>query len=173
MSLKGQIAFTFSSPSCNLLAMRNGNGATRKSQENRVEGVGFRRILVAAESTEAERAAEFAARLSGAFGATVDVLELPTARGLRQSGQDHQLAMAVADEAVRISADLIVLAADRVRVGRHHLAGSIRQQLSSRTHLPVMVAPSPDSAPSKVAALNSAPVERVGLVRRPRRFQHV
>ncbi|HEY1829837.1 MAG TPA: hypothetical protein VGG38_06295 [Acidimicrobiales bacterium] len=135
--------------------------------------VGFRHILVAAETDEARHAAGFAAQLSGAFGASIDVLEIPAAQGIRRSGQDHQVAMAVADEAARVGADLIVLAADRVRVGRHHLGGSIRQQLSTRTHLPVMVAPTQDSAPSPVAPPSPAATEHLRLLQRTRRFQHV
>ena len=48
----------------------------------------------------------------------------------------------------RVQADLIVLGLERPMLGRHHRSGSVRQQLGTMTHLPIMAAPTAAERPA-------------------------
>jgi nucleotide-binding universal stress UspA family protein len=102
----------------------------------------FEKILVAVDERETGTAAtRFASQLSGTFHASVQVFHPEAASARSSRSGDRQLAQAVAAEAQRVHADLIVLGLDRQRIGRHHLVGSVREQLAQLTQVPVMAAP--------------------------------
>ncbi len=62
-------------------------------------------------------------------------------------GRTRHLAAAIAAAAEACGADVIVLGVNRRRLARRHLTPSLRDQLTSATELPVLVAPS--TAPAR------------------------
>jgi nucleotide-binding universal stress UspA family protein len=101
----------------------------------------FHTILLVVDQAEEANAAAYVAGLPGTSTASVRVFHPLHDGGLTRRGQDSRLAHAVADEARSVGPDLIVLGVDRRQVGRHHLSGSLREQLAELTHLPVMAPP--------------------------------
>ncbi len=66
--------------------------------------------------------------------------------GWTLGARTRQLASAIAAAAETCGADVIVLGMDRRRMARRHLTPSLRDQLTSATALPVLVAPSTAAA---------------------------
>jgi nucleotide-binding universal stress UspA family protein len=130
----------------------------------------FNKVLVAVDEREAGQAASrFAADLSASFGSSVRIFHPALPHGGTRRQRDHQLAAEIAAEARRSEADLIVLGIERRTLGRRHVSGSVRQQLSHMTRIPLMAAPAPHAAP-RLAANAKRHGERRVL---SKRLQHV
>jgi nucleotide-binding universal stress UspA family protein len=102
----------------------------------------FNKILVAVDEQHSGQAARrFAANLSDALDVSVQVFHPERPHGATRRLRDRELANAIAAEAQRSEVDLIVLGLKRRILGRRHMSGSVRQQLSHLTRLPIMAAP--------------------------------
>jgi K+-sensing histidine kinase KdpD len=101
----------------------------------------FTKILVVVDEAGETRATSYAQELSSMFDASVQMHRAVAPHGVTSSRRSRQVAEAIAEAARLAEADLIVLGVDRRRAGRHHLTGSVREQLAQLTHLPVMVPP--------------------------------
>jgi nucleotide-binding universal stress UspA family protein len=128
----------------------------------------FRRLLVATDGSEAAHAAfDLAHEWAGQHGAAVSIFQLSEERGAHRSGREsdvdrvtvepanhvvvrgptqgarnRQLVHGIADAAAAFEADVIVLGFDQRRLASHHLAPSLRVQVTRAVDLPVLVAPS-------------------------------
>jgi nucleotide-binding universal stress UspA family protein len=131
----------------------------------------FDKVLVAVDEQEAGQAASrFAADLSASFGSSVQIFHPALLdRGTRRQ-RDRQLATEIATEARRSEADLIVLGIERRTLGRHHVSGSVRQQLARLTRIPLMAAPAPAGVQLHAAGAKRPHGERRVL---SKRLQHV
>jgi hypothetical protein len=101
----------------------------------------FHTILLVVDEAEEANAAAFVAGLPGADNHSVQIFHPTPGGGGIHRAKDHRLALAIAEQARTVAADLIVLGVERRRAGRHHLAGSLREQLAELTHLPVLIPP--------------------------------
>ena len=127
----------------------------------------FRRMLVAIDGSEAAHGAfDLARQWAGEHGAAVWIVQLSEERRQRRGecetdmdlmtvepanhvvvrgptlgARNRQLVHGIADAAAAFEADVIVLGFDPRRLGSHHLAPSLREQVTRAVDLPVLVAP--------------------------------
>jgi nucleotide-binding universal stress UspA family protein len=129
----------------------------------------FDKVLVAVDEREVgQSASRFAADLTASFGSSVQIFHPALPEGGTRRLRDRQLATEIATEARRCEADLIVLGIERRTLGRHHVSGSLREQLARLTRIPLMAAPAPAGVSRQVASRPQS--ERRALIKR---LQHV
>jgi nucleotide-binding universal stress UspA family protein len=142
----------------------NPTGGTNGTTE---QALPFRRLLVATNGSEAAQGAfDLAREWAGEHGADVWIVQLREERGAHRSGSEsdvdpmtvepanhvvvrgptqgarnRQLVHGIADAAAAFEADVIVLGFDQRRLASHHLAPSLREQVTRAVDLPVLVAP--------------------------------
>ena len=138
----------------------------------------FRRILVAMDGSDAARSAfVFATDWARQFGARTWFIQLAeesqtrrctlrtdvaargrqlansfSVSGATRNARNLQLVSAIAEAAQVYRADLIVLGFDPGRIARHRFGRGVREQLTTATEVPVLVAPRRLRPPSGVVA---------------------
>jgi nucleotide-binding universal stress UspA family protein len=160
----------------------------------------FSRMLVAIDGSEAAHAAfDLAREWAGQHGAAVWIVQLSEERRAHRSesetdvdsmtvepanhlvvrgptlgARNRQLVHGIADAAAAFEADVIVLGFDQRRLASHHLAPSLREQVTRAVDLPVLVAPT--RQPGDKPHLHALPVPDVAEERtysKVRRYAHV
>jgi nucleotide-binding universal stress UspA family protein len=92
----------------------------------------------------------------GPAGANATRARRVEVHGWTLGARTRRLASAITAAAERCGADVIVLGMDRRRMARRHLIPSLRDQLTSATALPVLVAPSTAPVADDIAAASGA-----------------
>jgi nucleotide-binding universal stress UspA family protein len=88
-----------------------------------------------------------------------------TVSGATRAARDNHLVTAIAEEAARFDADVVVLGLDRRRLAHQRFSKALQEQVTRATSLPVMIAPAVAGDEAEVAAaVQPSPVGENGLV---------
>jgi nucleotide-binding universal stress UspA family protein len=75
-----------------------------------------------------------------------------TVSGATRTVRDRHLVTAIAEEAARFEADVVVLGLDRRRLAHQHFSKALQEQVTRATSLPVLIAPAVARDEVEVAA---------------------